>query len=580
MPLLDQFGRPITEDHRKRRRASPPPELITGDRLGQWAGQNLMYLQLPGGTVLQFDLDKLTMADFRQMRNHYQLSASLRILTFMMHQLDWKIECKDQAIADMIETNIRSCWTRLIRALSQAFWAGFSPNCLVYENNPLTGYLEIDKVKDLIPEQCCVNWKETEGAILPGPGGLDVSESSRIPPKILNFNGIKHNPISGWFGDGGHGPWAGGYGASNQSVIIPPDNSLWYPMLMENGDFYGTKLLKPAFPAYYFSQLIHLFANRYYERYGEPTPVGRANYEDEITVSTSAGDTQVNGKRYLEQILNSLRNRSVVVLPSDRDPETKEYEYDIEYLESEMRGADFEKYLSRLDEEMSLAVFTPVLLFRTAEVGSYNLGNIHVKVFDQMLNSVAGDMKEYIDNYVVDRLREFNFGSSAPAATWEFRPLGKGDMQTYQLMLQQLVSGNIATPNLEELSVAVGITMEKAEQVLAPPAPNSTADPVKARANLKNALDQAVTRVGREVANSWSNGRKANLGYRSHFESGLRELGYDAEEITTETTAFYGRINQLIKNLVEVATSPEEVRDSLGRAIEYESERFISTNVT
>jgi hypothetical protein len=51
---------------------------------------------------------------------------------------------------------------------------------------------------------------------------------------------------------------------------------------MQNGDYYGKKLLRPAFTSWFFSMLVHLFANRYYERFGEPTPVGRAPFDDEI----------------------------------------------------------------------------------------------------------------------------------------------------------------------------------------------------------------------------------------------------------------------------------------------------------
>lgn len=574
--LVDSAGRPLSSDFattRRRRRITPPSDLIIGDTIGQWAGQELMRLTLPGGTVLQFDLDKLTMEDFRQMRNNYQLSASLNVLTFMMHQLDWEIECDDQDIADAIETNMRDRWTRLIRALSQSFWAGYSPTCIVYQNNPQSGFLEVAKFKDLVPEQARVNWLETDGVVLPSPSeGLLISDQNTIPPKILSFNGIKHFPQTGAWGDGGHGPWMGGYGTTGQAVVIPAENSLWYSLLMENGDYYGRKLLKPAFPAYYFSQLIHLFSNRYYERYGEPTPVGRANFDDEVLLSD---ETTVNGKKAMETMLLSLRNRSVLVLPSDRDPDTKEYEYDIQYLQSEMRGADFERYLSRLDEEMSLALFTPILLFRTADVGSYNLGNIHQQVFQQMLNSIAGDMQEYIDNYVVDRLRVFNFGENSPKARWKFRMLGKGDMQTYQLMLQQLVAGNQATPNLEELSVAVGITMEKVEQITAPvPTPAPAVAKTTAQRALRETINEAIERMGREIHNSWGSKINMKLGYRNRFHDELRHLGYDPEEAKDETTAFYTRINGAASELGGMAAefgNPSALRDAIAKLVTSEA---------
>ena len=149
---------------------------------------------------------------------------------------------------------------------------------------------------------------------------------------------------------------------------VPPENCFWYALLMESGDHYGRKLLKPAFPSWFFSQIIHLYVNRYFERFGEPIPVGRAPFDAEI--DDGSGGT-ISGKAAMENVLEGIRNRAIVTLPSDRTNNPQggktDYEFTIEYLESQMRGADFERYLQRLDEEMSLGIFTPVLLYRTAD---------------------------------------------------------------------------------------------------------------------------------------------------------------------------------------------------------------------
>lgn len=411
---------------------SPPPKV--GEKFGAWAGRDIQFLQLPGGGVLQFDLSRLTLQDYRSMRDHYQINASLSVLTFMMHQLEWKIECENKKIAEMIETNMRQTWTRLIRAMTQAYWAGYAPTVIEYENNVKSGHYELNKFKDLIPEECCVNWKQVPGYAPPG----------HVPPKFNIFDGIKQQGMT----------WP-----------IPVENSLWYPLKMENGNYYGTKLLKPAFTSWFFSILLHLWANRYYERFGEPVPVGRANYDDQVTVNGEP----MSGRDAMAEMLYNLRSRSVVVLPSDRDPVTKEYDYDMQYLESQMRGADFERYLSRLDEEMSLSIFTPVLLFRTADVGSYNLGVSHMQIFLWMLNALAGDLKEYIDKFVVRRLKEFNFGVNAPDATWEYRSLGKENVDTMRAVVAEVIRQGQAKPDMEDLGSALGLKLTEIKQVLAPP---------------------------------------------------------------------------------------------------------------
>lgn len=66
-------------------RKAPPPKL--GPAFGDWSGPaaDQRWLELPGGALLQFDLDRLTLADYRSMRQHYQINISLAVLTFTLH---------------------------------------------------------------------------------------------------------------------------------------------------------------------------------------------------------------------------------------------------------------------------------------------------------------------------------------------------------------------------------------------------------------------------------------------------------------------------------------------------------------
>jgi hypothetical protein len=412
-----------------------PPNL--GEAFGgNWGGRDLQYLNLPGGGIIQFDLSKLRLSDYRQMRDHYQVNASLTVLTFMMHQLDWRIECDDKRIADHCTENMENIWTRLVRALSQSFWAGYSPCVLQWENDVQSKTIQLTKIKDLVPEESHVNFKRVQGWAPP----------NHVAPWVPVYDGIK---------------------VMNQSWPIPVQNTLWYPLLMENGDMYGKKLLRSAFPSWFFSILIHLFSNRYYERYGEPVPIGRAPYEEKMNVN----GVEKSGIEVMSDMLTSLRNRSVVVLPSDKTlygSHSADFDYSIEYLESQMRGADFERYMTRLDEEISLAMFTPILLLRTADVGSYSLGEGHMQIWLWMLNALAGDWKEYIDKYILNSMKNFNFGPNAPQAKIVFRKMGKADSETIRAMIQSLFQQGAATVDFEQLSSIAGLTIEQSEQVTAP----------------------------------------------------------------------------------------------------------------
>lgn len=436
--LLGPGGQPMSQyieskDFAKAGRPSNPKPII-GDAFANWSGTN-SYLDLPGGGAIAFDTSRLTLRDFRRMREHYQIGSSLHVLTFMLHQLDWSIDCDDPKVAAHCEENLRAIWTRLVRSMSSAFWAGFSANALEWENDIGTRTLRLNKVKDLLPEECEVNWLYVDGKPV---------APNTVAPKVPIFDGIRQR------------------GSMN---TVPVTNAFWYPLLMENGDYTGRKLLRTAFQPWFFSSLIHLYQNKYFERFGEPVPIGRAPYNERVKV----GDKTMYGHELMAGVISSIRSRSAVVLPNNRSREglndQPEYDYQVEYLESQMRGADFERYLTRLDEEMSLALFTPLLLLRTADSGGFNQGTAHTQIYLWMLNAISGDWGEYIDKYILRSMAVYNFGPKAAIPRIRFRKLGTAQQETLRAIVQAMISKGSIKPDVKELGQHIGLSLEEVEAV-------------------------------------------------------------------------------------------------------------------
>lgn len=540
--ILDQFGRPIGPDStfRVRKAEQPVKSPIIGDGFGIWAGRDSPYVRLPGGAVLQFDLNRLTMADYRQMRDHYQISASLNVLSFGLFQMDWRLEGGLEESRKLIEEELQTHWARLVRSFSTAHWAGYSPNAINY-HNAVDGKTRIKSIKDLVPEEAVVNWREEEGWAPPG----------KVKPKIRHYDGLIHC-----------GHW------------IPPENTLWYPLLMENGDFYGRKLLKAAFMPWYFSMLIHLYTNRYFERFGEPTPIGRADFHTEIDMG---GGQTVNGRKAMEAVVSGFRNGATVVLPSDRDPITKEYDFDLDYVESQMRGADWERYLSRLDEEMSMAVFTPILLFRTADVGSYDLGKQHMLVFQQMLTALAADWKYYIDTFIIKRLHALNYPGNYEYPTWVARKQGGSDVERYKEVFVEMIRKDRAVPDLRELSDISGITWEEAEIITgggtemgADPATDANEDdPERGTFNLgtvRGVLDEAA----RRTANTLVKGGLVTLSHRNRVIEALTSSGMAQDDAVSFQENLYGKVNAFLTDLSTVDVTAEEAHQYIMSVVDGE----------
>ncbi len=493
------------------------------------------------------------------MRSHYQVNISLNALTFLMHQIEWHIECSDKKIRDAAESNMREVWTQLARCTSQAYWSGYSPTVIDWENNERTSKIEVKAFRDLVPEECRVNWKQVPGYAPP----------NHARPKLNVYDGIKQQ---------------------GASFPIPPESTFWYSFMMENGDYYGRKVLKSAFPAWFFSQLIHLYANRYFERFGEPLPIGRAPFDADVRMSDGS---MVDGRTAMENMLTGIRNRSVMVLPNDINQQAQNqstgkanYEYEVSYLESQMRGADFERYLTRLDEEISLALFTPLLMTRTSDVGSYNLGTTHAQMYLWMFNALAGDQKEYIDHFILDRFVDFNFSTKAPRARWVPEKGGKRDAETTRAIITALISGGMVGVDLIELGTSLGLTLKEIEQVTADPAVPAKKDPragrVKDAPKVTKGVGKSVSsRLAAQVTKAFRDGTFGtsfvpDMGYRRQVESAFEDAGWSDIEAADATEKLYGNVNSWLREATAVPASvyngPEEVVACFDRLLASEIE--------
>jgi len=426
-------GEPI---HFARKKDKPP---LVGELVTPWNGDDwLTKPRLPSQLNIGFDTSRLSLADYRLMRQHHQVSSSLNLLSMMMYQRDWRIVGEQAKVVKHVDANMRELWPRVVRAHSQAFWAGYSPCALQFENDVVAGKLWVTKIKDLRPEECRVRWKQIDGVSEKKPGMAGVKLQTDV------FDGILQA------------------GAPD----IPVSNSYWVTLMRENGDFYGTKLLDAVFRPWYFSMIMHMYANRYMERFAEPTPIGRAPFDEKITI----GGREYSGNTLMASLMQMQRNGSSIILPNSRSQDgfqgDSTYDYIIEYLESAVRGAEFDRIIQMYDEEISLALFTPLLLTRNTDTGSSNLGVVHTNTWLTILNAIAGDWEEYINRYLIRPMAIHNFGPRAKIPKIVFRPLGRTDAETIRATLQSLMSAGKVTVDLEELSAAAGLSLTAAREIV------------------------------------------------------------------------------------------------------------------
>lgn len=378
---------------------------------------DIRWLMADGSPFIP-DTSTLSLADYYKMTKDYQIAACINTIAFTIQQIDWNIKSKDKKVQDFCTFAMEGIWKQLINGISQSFWAGFSPMIKVFtevDRGPWKGKIIIKRLKDLYPTGVSVR-TDNDGT----------------------FNGIKIG--------------------ENE---IDLEYCFWYTFLMKNGNFYGTYLLEPAYMPYFYSQVVHLFANRYYERFGEPVVEGR--YPLGQTVKYNG--IEMDAADFMEELVNKIRNHTSIALPSTKDEDGNE-DWMLKFLESNIRGADFETYMKRLDMEKARAIFVPELLFGTGRVGSYKLGDRHTNTFLTLLNSLIDDIKEHIDKHILRQLVDFNFGADAEPATFEPERLGRSNTEMLTTILREMVRQGTVKVSVKELSQRIGMEIKEVRQLV------------------------------------------------------------------------------------------------------------------
>lgn len=402
---------------------------------------NFYYLD---GTT--WNPDNIKLDTYKKISKHYQVAAAMAVISYSIQQIDWFIQAEDEKVKKVLTISIENIWNRLIRSASKSFIYGFSPNVKVFKLEKIEGkeYIVYKKIKDLDPADCVVK-----------------------TDKYGVFNGFIYKK------------------GSLQEVTVKPDYAFWYVANMENGNLYGESMLKKIYKPWWFSEKVHTFANRYYERFGEPLVLGRA--PSGAKVKNASGATK-DAQDLMKEIIENIRNHSSVQLPSDKDTETKEYLYDLKYIESQMRGFDFGTYLDRLDFEMTKGLLLPELTLGGQKGGSYALGSAQIDVFYTNLMGLMDNIVDYVNLYLLPQILQYNFGEDVKARL-AYQPLSIETRKFINTLITEMVKASRLKPDIAQLEERSGVKLKEIE----PPAPKPMTAPTGSK-NKEKALKKELSK--------------------------------------------------------------------------------------
>lgn len=381
---------------------------------------------------LKYNPDSISLDVYKKISRHYQAKAAIATISYSIQQIEWFIQSDNEQVQRVVQYAVEKIWNNLIRSVSKAFKYGYSPNVKVFTLEEIDGkdYIIYKKIKDLNPAYCKVN--------------LD---------KYGNFDGFYYNT----------GKLVPGADAI-KGQFVKSEYAFWYTSEMENGNQYGESSLKSAYKPWWFSEKMHVFCNRYYERFGEPLVIGRA--PSSSYVQDPSTGKKLSAQEAMSQVISSIRSHSSAQMPSDQD-EKGNYVYDLKYLESQMRGFDFGSYLDRLDREIALGLLFPTLFLGGEKGGSYSLGSAQIQGFYTNLMGMMDNVVDYVDSYIIPQIVLYNFPGKN-SAKMSYQPLSVDAKKNIQEMLMATIKTNRYELNREQLEKRSGIKLEKVEASSSP----------------------------------------------------------------------------------------------------------------
>jgi hypothetical protein len=345
-------------------------------------------------TIGLFQPKAVTINNRLVMRNDPDVAFGSAVNRGPLINAQWTVQSRDEKIKAFVDSIFRTHFRAIARSASLAIGFGYQVTEKVWKSGPVTIEIE-DKIG-----------ASREVVKIPMAWTFDRFKS--IDPRTV----VLHvDPLT----DQWDGVQQYAYlspAMQNPTDLVGPERvGLWTHAKDDNfGRLTGRAMFDQAYTDWWDKQAIGMYANRYFETKGDPTPIGRALLDSLLMPD----GTRVDGFEFIGGVLRMFKGGNGVVLPSDRD-EKGNYKYDVELKHDDKRGDQFESYLKYKSGQILQALLTPPRV-GGAHAGS-GLGTKDAGVQQdqhaEFLESILYDFFDYVNEQYVNPLVIYNFGQQA-----------------------------------------------------------------------------------------------------------------------------------------------------------------------
>jgi len=306
----------------------------------------------------------------KKMRADPQIALALSAVKAPIVGASWWAVSRNEEAARFVEAALKPVWSEVIRTSLAAVDFGFQAAEKVWEIRDV----EFDFAGSRRRRRAAVYHKLCD---------LDPEETTVAVNDRGDFAGVRH-----------------------QGAFLPSEKCFVMTLSKEWGNLYGRGRLDAAYEPWYWASVMYLFANRYFERKGDPAIIGRAPAEERV-------DSDGNRVRTLDEaarVISSLRSGGTAVFPDERD-EHGNLRWEFDYLIDDKRADMFISYIEHLQVMKLRAVLVPErTMTQDAATGSYAMASEHTETFLRNEETLLAEIVHHVNRYVVAPLVAFNFG--------------------------------------------------------------------------------------------------------------------------------------------------------------------------
>jgi len=332
-----------------------------------------------------YNPEKISYGTYERMQKDAQIALSLALIKKPIEHVNFSIECSSEKIKALVQWTLDKIYSRFVRDLLMSIDMGHS--CLE-KNWKKIPYLKL--IRDT-PDKQQVKKSDTvyeDSALLMWPTAIHPRAYSLFLDEFGDLTGIN---VSKDF--------------SAQPIRVKRSKLIFHTNDMQYGNWFGNSRLKPAYPWWYWSQIVLQFMIRYLERKASPPIVVRAP----VGFSTDSEGKQINNFVLGLKIGNGLVSNSVGVLPNVYTKDGKPL-WDVEYLMDDQRIFMFIEVLQFCNTMMSRAMLVPDnVATQSGKGGSFGQTDAHADVHLMNEESLLREVEDVINNQLVPWIVKYNF---------------------------------------------------------------------------------------------------------------------------------------------------------------------------